>query len=143
MLMCAEYGDALADVMSSGKGVFLVAATLRPETMYGQTNCFVLPHGDYVAIDMKDNEIFITSEWGARNMAWQEMTPTQGQYHVRSRVKGWDLLGRAVQAPLTPYPKLYVLPLHTISMEKVCVCCVCVCVCMCCVCVCVSREQVL
>ena len=25
--------------------VYLVAATLRPETMYGQTNCFVLPEG--------------------------------------------------------------------------------------------------
>ncbi|KAL8450833.1 hypothetical protein Emed_002290 [Eimeria media] len=27
--------------------LFLVAATLRPETMYGQTNCFVLPEGEY------------------------------------------------------------------------------------------------
>jgi len=26
-----------------GKRVFLVAATLRPETMYGQTNCYLLP----------------------------------------------------------------------------------------------------
>lgn len=25
--------------------VFLVAATLRPETMYGQTSCFLLPTG--------------------------------------------------------------------------------------------------
>jgi hypothetical protein len=24
--------------------VYLLAATLRPETMYGQTNCWVLPH---------------------------------------------------------------------------------------------------
>jgi len=30
-----------------GKNVFLVAATLRPETMYGQTNCYVLPEGEY------------------------------------------------------------------------------------------------
>jgi len=28
-----------------GKRVFLVAATLRPETMYGQTNCYLLPEG--------------------------------------------------------------------------------------------------
>ena len=27
----------------SGKNVFLMAATLRPETMYGQTNCWVQP----------------------------------------------------------------------------------------------------
>eukprot|EP01053_Blabericola_migrator_P010180 Blabericola_migrator_1__10179@NODE_568_length_7541_cov_61_527562_g423_i0_p1_GENE_NODE_568_length_7541_cov_61_527562_g423_i0NODE_568_length_7541_cov_61_527562_g423_i0_p1_ORF_typecomplete_len1157_score245_85tRNAsynt_1/PF00133_22/3_8e90tRNAsynt_1g/PF09334_11/4_7e10tRNAsynt_1g/PF09334_11/2_6tRNAsynt_1g/PF09334_11/1_6e16tRNAsynt_1e/PF01406_19/1_4tRNAsynt_1e/PF01406_19/2e12tRNAsynt_1e/PF01406_19/1_7e03Anticodon_1/PF08264_13/3_5e09tRNAsynt_1f/PF01921_18/0_21_NODE_568_length_7541_cov_61_527562_g423_i012 len=29
------------------KRIYLVAATLRPETMYGQTNCFVLPAGSY------------------------------------------------------------------------------------------------
>lgn len=29
------------------KNIYLVAATLRPETMYGQTNCFVLPTGEY------------------------------------------------------------------------------------------------
>ena len=33
-----------------GKKVFLVAATLRPETMYGQTNCYLLPTGEYVAV---------------------------------------------------------------------------------------------
>ena len=27
----------------AGQPVFLVAATLRPETMYGQTNCWVRP----------------------------------------------------------------------------------------------------
>ena len=33
-----------------GKGpVYLMAATLRPETMAGQTNCWVLPEGDYGA----------------------------------------------------------------------------------------------
>lgn len=33
-----------------GQGrVFLLAATLRPETMYGQTNCWVLPDGLYGA----------------------------------------------------------------------------------------------
>lgn len=29
------------------KNIFLVAATLRPETMYGQTNFFILPDGVY------------------------------------------------------------------------------------------------
>ena len=35
----------------SGKKIFLVAATLRPETMYGQTNCWVRP-------DMKVSESY-------------------------------------------------------------------------------------
>lgn len=29
--------------------VYLVPATLRPETMYGQTNCWVSPDGEYGA----------------------------------------------------------------------------------------------
>jgi hypothetical protein len=36
--LCLLYLSSL-----SGREVFLVAATLRPETMYGQTNCFVRP----------------------------------------------------------------------------------------------------
>lgn len=39
------YGD-YKEILSS-KPVFLLAATLRPETLYGQTNCFVLPEGSY------------------------------------------------------------------------------------------------
>jgi len=27
----------------AGKDVYLIAATLRPETMYGQTNCWIHP----------------------------------------------------------------------------------------------------
>jgi hypothetical protein len=29
--------------------------------MYGQTSCFVLPAGDYVAVEMKNDEVFICS----------------------------------------------------------------------------------
>ena len=35
-----------------GRDVFLAPATLRPETMYGQTNCFVLPDGKYGAYEV-------------------------------------------------------------------------------------------
>ena len=40
-----ELPGALAPL--EGRNVFLLAATLRPETMVGQTNCFVLPEGEY------------------------------------------------------------------------------------------------
>ena len=41
MLRCAAPPPA-------GQGeLFLLAATLRPETMYGQTNCWALPEGEY------------------------------------------------------------------------------------------------
>lgn len=38
-----------------------MAATLRPETMYGQTNCWALPEGDYGAFQGCDREIYIMS----------------------------------------------------------------------------------
>ena len=50
--------------------MYLVAATLRPETMYGQTNCYVLPEGEYGVFEMKNNEYFICSERSAKNMAY-------------------------------------------------------------------------
>lgn len=43
--LCEPYPKSLAHL--KGKQVYLPAATLRPETMYGQTNLFVLPEGDY------------------------------------------------------------------------------------------------
>ena len=60
-LLCANTGiDGLNEALE-GRVVYLVAATLRPETMYGQTNCFVLPSGDYGAYAMKDNEVYVCS----------------------------------------------------------------------------------
>ena len=35
----------------AGKQVFCLAGTLRPETMCGQTNAWILPEGDYAAFD--------------------------------------------------------------------------------------------
>ena len=53
-----------------GKNVFLVAATLRAETMSGQTNCYVLPEGEYGLYAMKNDEFFICSERAARNFSF-------------------------------------------------------------------------
>ena len=52
--------------------VYLPAATLRPETMYGQTNCFLLAEGEYGVYKMKkEGEIFVCSARSALNMAFQ------------------------------------------------------------------------
>ncbi|KAG9130513.1 hypothetical protein Leryth_026695 [Lithospermum erythrorhizon] len=52
-----------------GKKVFLAAATLRPETMYGQTNAWVLPDGKYGAFEINDSEVFIVTRRAALNLA--------------------------------------------------------------------------
>ncbi len=56
---------------SADKKVFLAPATLRPETMYGQTNCYVLPEGDYGAFEAINGDILVISERAARGLAYQ------------------------------------------------------------------------
>lgn len=131
-----------------GRDVFLVAATLRPETMYGQTNCFVLPEGEYGAFEMASGEVFICSHRAARNLSYQDYTRevrppaapsvraarrSAPQHAVRSRgaarlqagkvdclveLTGQELLGLPLHAPLARYDTVYCLPLMTIKMNK-------------------------
>jgi len=107
------------------KKVYMVPATLRPETMYGQTNCFVLPEGDYGAyiVDATD-EIFIMSPRSARGLSCQSYKNNEGYTKEFGKIEcletftGEDLLGLPLKAPLAKYEKVYTLPLLTISMFK-------------------------
>ncbi|GJM91218.1 hypothetical protein PR202_ga07574 [Eleusine coracana subsp. coracana] len=57
-----------------GRKVYLAAATLRPETMYGQTNCWVLPDGKYGAFEINDTDVFILTSRSALNLAYQNQS---------------------------------------------------------------------
>lgn len=112
------------------QNIYLVPATLRPETMYGQTNCFILPDGEYGAyqIDNPIPEIFIMSHRSARNLSCQVLSGTNntntyytkefGQIQLLETFTGDELLGLPIKAPLTKYDVVYTLPLLTISMNK-------------------------
>ncbi|KAJ1389979.1 Valyl/Leucyl/Isoleucyl-tRNA synthetase, editing domain [Sesbania bispinosa] len=54
-----------------GRKVFLVAATLRHETMYGQTNTWVLPNGKYGAFEINETDVFILAHRATFNLAYQ------------------------------------------------------------------------
>jgi leucyl-tRNA synthetase len=101
-----------------GKNIFLVAATLRPETMYGQTNCWMHPTITYVAWETKDGDIYITTERAARNMSFQNITAVEGKYTVLATIVGQDLLGLKLNAPLAHYKIIYTLPMLTIKEDK-------------------------
>ena len=101
--------------------IVLVAATLRPETMYGQTNCFVLPDGQYGAYRMASGEIFVMSSHAADNIchqAQENMTSVWGQSDLICDVTGMDLMGLPLKAPNATYDRVFTLPLLTISMTK-------------------------
>lgn len=102
----------------SGRQVFLAPATLRPETMYGQTNCFVLPEGDYGAFETINDDILIISHRAAKGMSYQGILKEWGRWPSLVDVKGSDLIGLPLKAPNAVYERVYTLPLLTISMGK-------------------------
>jgi len=121
--------DALLDrVASEGmSGTYMVPATLRPETMYGQTNCFILPTGEYGAYRIDaTNEAYIMSARSARGLSCQAydaakdiyFTKEFGKIELLETFSGDELLGLPLKAPNAKYDKVYTLPLLTISMGK-------------------------
>jgi leucyl-tRNA synthetase len=111
-------GSPLLTEGLKGKKVYLAPATLRPETMYGQTNCFVLPEGDYGAYELATGEVLIISHRAAVGLAHQGHMPTWGQAEPIVSMKGQELLGLPLKAPNAVYERVYTLPLITISMSK-------------------------
>lgn len=85
----------------AGRKVFLGAATLRPETMYGQTNCWVLPEGKYGAFEMVGDEVIIMTRRAALNLSYQELTPETGK-PVRSACVSLPVPSRPPCAFLLP-----------------------------------------
>ncbi|KAN0064710.1 cytosolic leucyl tRNA synthetase [Thecaphora frezii] len=106
------------DQKLQGKKVYFVAATLRPETMYGQTNCYVGPTIDYGAFEINDTDVYICTPRAARNMAYQGTTKERGQVKSLATVKGSQLVGTLIKAPLGHYEQVYVLPMETVLATK-------------------------
>ncbi|KAF9429588.1 cytosolic leucyl tRNA synthetase [Entomortierella beljakovae] len=102
-----------------GKKIFMVAATLRPETMYGQTNCFVGVDIKYGVFQTnKPDELFLMTERAARNMAFQNLAPATGKVVKVADFVGRQLIGTQVQAPLSTYASVYVLPMDGVLATK-------------------------
>lgn len=99
--------------------VFLVAATLRPETMYGQTNCWLHPDIKYVAWQTtQSNEVWISTRRAARNMSYQGFTEEEGKVVELLELTGQDLLGTPLSSPLTDHKVIYTLPMLSIKEDK-------------------------
>ena len=81
-----------------------MAATLRPETMYGQTNCWVLPEGAYGAYQAKAaGEVYIMSQRAARNLSYQDGLATSGEPVALLTFKGHDLMGLPLKVRPVPF----------------------------------------
>lgn len=117
-ILVKEFADpTIAESLDKSKPVYFVAATLRPETMYGQTCCFVSPKIDYGIFD-NGKEYFIVTERSFKNMSFQKITPQRGEYKPTAIVSGKRLIGTKIKAPLTPYDELRILPMETVLATK-------------------------
>ncbi|KAI0401808.1 leucyl-tRNA synthetase [Xylaria palmicola] len=124
--------EIIGDKIPAGTNVYFIPATLRPETMYGQTCCFVGPTVDYGIFRMPKedgkDEYFFCSERSARNgmshtillfMAFQGTFSPWGEYHQVVGLKGSDVVGTLVHAPLSIHEKgIRILPMGTVKPTK-------------------------
>ncbi|KAD3640407.1 hypothetical protein E3N88_29630 [Mikania micrantha] len=101
-----------------GKKVYLAAATLRPETMYGQTNSWVLPDGKYGAFEINESEVFILTERAARNLAFQRLSRVHETVTCLVDLTGQDLIGLPLRSPLSFNEIIYCLPMLSVLTDK-------------------------
>ena len=117
----AEFQHIIGD-----KTVVLPGATLRAETVVGQTNCWVGPGICYAAFDVAtspkgNSEIWIMTTKCARNMAYQDFA-VNGKVFAEPtplfHVEGERLIGLPLSAPHAPYATIFTLPMATITEAK-------------------------
>jgi len=94
------------------KGVFFVAGTLRPETIFGVTNIWVNPDGDYCTVFV-GKEKWILSEIAATKLREQMIAAK-----ILMKHKGKEFLGKICTAPLTGR-KIPVLPAGFVKTSSV------------------------
>jgi len=90
---------------------YIVAATLRPETVYGQTNMWVGADIEYVKAKV-DGEQWIISEPCTKKLGEQGKTVM-----VVGKIKGRDMLGKKCRAPGIERD-IMILPSHFCDPEK-------------------------
>ena len=133
---CQKYSGLLLDVkewapdvesliatkLPSNAKVSLVAATLRPETMYGQTCCFVGPSITYGVFKVSENRCFVMTQRSARNLAFQGVPgifEDFGSHPLVAEIPGSALIGTLVNAPLSVHSKgVRILPMETVLATK-------------------------
>lgn len=112
--------EAIKGKLPEGAKVFFVPATLRPETMYGQTSCYVGPKLTYGVFQASDDEYYIIGDRAAKNMAFQGLLKTNGEAPKSlAELKGSDCIGTLVNAPLSMHKDgVRILPMDTVLETK-------------------------
>ena len=114
-----------------GREVFLVAATLRPETMLALFISFAESSYPFTCKGMDSQTaslgqrssiaclppttVFLCTTRAARNMAFQGTFTPRAQVNQLAEVHGADLVGIKIKAPFSIHrPEVYVLPMENL-----------------------------
>jgi leucyl-tRNA synthetase len=116
--LAPEVAAAIKGKIPGGADVFFVPATLRPETMYGQTCCFVGPKITYGVFKVSEKEYYVITERAATNMAYQGVFPQNGKFEKVAEVVGSACVGTVVHAPLSVHKQVRILPMDSVLPTK-------------------------
>ncbi|OKY77622.1 MAG: Leucyl-tRNA synthetase [Candidatus Methanohalarchaeum thermophilum] len=92
----AEINEFYLIKFETEDGFVLPCATLRPETVFGVTNIWIKPTGDYVKINLDEKEKWIVSKKAVNKLKEQNHV-----VDVIEDVKGRELIGKSAQHPKT------------------------------------------
>ena len=106
--------------------VYFVPATLRPETMYGQTCCFVGPKINYGVFKVAENEYYVITKRAAWNIAFQGTFFTSDHFPRDAselpavvELTGASVVGTLVTAPLSIHTQgVRILPMDSVLPTK-------------------------
>ena len=118
--------ELIGEKLPKGASVYLVPATLRPETMYGQTCCFVGPKITYGIFKVSDLEFFVMTLRAAWNLSFQGIffdsdyfPKDQNELPLVIELPGSAMVGTLVNAPLSVHTKgVRVLPMESVLPTK-------------------------
>ncbi|EHA18526.1 hypothetical protein CBS63078_5013 [Aspergillus niger] len=121
-----EIAELVKGKIEDDANVYFVPATLRPETMYGQTCCFLGPKITYGLYKVKEKEYFVVTKRAAWNMAFQgyfsdgeKFLKSQDQLPLVVEAPGTAFVGTLVNAPLSFHTEgVRILPMEGVSASK-------------------------
>ncbi|KAG9246455.1 leucyl-tRNA synthetase-like protein [Calycina marina] len=116
-----EAEAAVKGKIPEGSDVFFVPATLRPETMYGQTCCFVGPKITYGVFKVSEKEYFVVTDRAARNMGYQSIFGKDnfGKVEKVAELVGSACVGTLVDAPISVHTEgIRILPMESVLPTK-------------------------
>jgi leucyl-tRNA synthetase len=94
------------------RGLVLLAATLRPETLFGVTNVWVHPDGDYVVVEWRGEKL-VLSEHAYVKLVHQH---PEEEIKVVERIKGRSLIGEFAVSPFGD--RVPILPAVFIDLDN-------------------------